>query len=135
MIICLDVQSLSSELTDLEIRSEYDPPSRSAGRGRGRGSRMTEPSTIDTMSSSESASYQKRSSSSDNLTPKNSTSGSKESGRSMKSTDSEGTEKGFLREQKKGLEVLEMVPKQARGRRGTGIQVASNFYKTSMAHQ
>ena len=96
---------------------------------------MTESSTIDTMTSSESASYQKRSSSSGNHTPQDSTSGSRESGKTMKSTDSEGTEKGYLREQKKGLQVLEMVPKKAGGTKGARIQVASNYYKTSIAHR
>ncbi|CAG5085393.1 Oidioi.mRNA.OKI2018_I69.PAR.g10882.t1.cds [Oikopleura dioica] len=131
----IDVQSLSSQMTDLDVRSEYDAPPRSSGRGRGRGARMTESSTIDTMTSSESASYQKRSSSSGNHTPQDSTSGSRESGKTMKSTDSEGTEKGYLREQKRGMQVLEMVPKNAGGTKGARIQVASNYYKTSIAHQ
>lgn len=121
---------MTSQLTDLDVRSEV---SRSGGRGRGRGStRLEEDLQLSTFS--DSTSINERSSSS-NPTPKNSNSGGN-SGKSQKSTDSEGTEKNFLREQKRQMQnVLELVPKQAAGQNGHRIQLSSNFYKTRQAHR
>ena len=132
-IIYQDVSDMTSQLTDLDLR---EPPSagnsRSGGRGRGRGStRLDE--ELHSSTFSESTSVLERSSSS-NATPKNSGSGG-DSGKTQKSTDSEGTERNFLREQKRQLQnCLQIVPKQAAGRNGQRIQISSNFYKTRQAH-
>ena len=119
---------MTSQLTDLDVRSEV---SRSGGRGRGRGSTRLE-EDLQSSTFSDSTSIHERSSSS-NPTPKNSDSGGN---KSQKSTDSEGTEKNFLREQKRQMQnVLELVPKQAAGQNGQRIQLSSNFYKTRQAHR
>jgi len=126
-----EISDMTSQLTDLDVRSELSGISRS-GRGRGRGSARLE-EDLQSSTFSDSTSIHERSSSS-NPTPKNSNSGGN-SGKSQKSTDSEGTEKNFLREQKRQMQnVLDLVPKQAPGQRGQRIQLSSNFYKTRQAH-
>ena len=131
-IIYQDVSDMTSQLTDLDLREPPTTASRSGGRGRGRGStRLDE--ELHSSTFSESTSVLERSSSS-NATPKNSGSGG-DSGKTQKSTDSEGTERNFLREQKRKMQnCLELVPKQAAGRNGQRIQISSNFYKTRQAH-
>ena len=124
---------MTSQLSDLDVRSEVGGPSRSGGRGRGRGATRIE-EDLQSSAFSDSTSVHETSSSS-NPTPKNSHSGGN-SGGTVKSTDSEGTEKNFLREQKRQQQnVLELVPKQAPGRNGASIQLSSNFYKTRQAHR
>jgi hypothetical protein len=128
----VEISDMTSQLTDLDVRSDVSGRSRSGGRGRGRGSARLEEDLQSTFS--DSTSVHERSSSS-NPTPKNSNSGGN-SGQSQKSTDSEGTENNFLREQKRQMQnVLEVVPKQAPGQNGQRIQLSSNFYKTRQAHR
>ena len=129
----LEISDMTSQLTDLDVRSEVSGVSRSGGRGRGRAPARLE-EDLQSSTFSDSTSVHERSSSS-NPTPKNSNSGGN-SGKSQKSTDSEGTEKNFLREQKRQMQnVLELVPKQAPGRNGNLIQLSSNFYKMRQAHR